>query len=252
MKAESYSDYVQVNKKHWNVTARHSNPERRKYLKLIRDGYPYLENIEPKISPYLRDIKGKEIIVPQFGDGLVMLACAKKGAHVTGVDISTEQIRLAKKGAQYCGVDIALIEADWQKLPKKIRGGNSFDIVVTECGMFIWIKRLEAWMKNAYRVLRKGGRLIVSDFHPLSMCTEELSDGKSIVFTRSYFDQTPHVHHEKAKPPSIEFTWKLSDIINAAAEAGFHIDRIEEYYVKEKAAKVPMMPTDFLIIATKK
>ena len=250
MATESYSDYVQVNKKHWNAIARHSNPERRKNMKLIRDGYPYLENIEPKISPYLQDIKGKDIIVPQFGDGLVMLACAKKGAHVTGVDISTEQIRLAKQGAQYCGVDIALVEADWQKLPKKIRD-NSFDIAVTECGVFIWIKSLEAWMKNAYRVLRKGGRLIVSDFHPLSLCTEG-SEGKSIVFTRSYFDQTPQVRHEKGKPPSIEFTWKLSDIINAAVGAGFHIDHTEEYYVKEKAAKVPMIPTDFLIAATRK
>jgi SAM-dependent methyltransferase len=251
MKAESYTDYVQVNKKHWNAIARHSNPERRKYLKLIRDGYPYLENIEPKISLYLQDIKGKDVIVPQFGDGLVMLACAKKGAHVTGVDISNEQTRLVTQGAQYCGVDIALVEADWQKLPKKIRS-NSFDIVVTECGIFIWIRSLEAWMKNAYCVLRKGGRLIVSDFHPLSLCTEEGGDGKSIVFMRSYFDQTPHVRHEKGKPLSIEFTWKLSDIINAAVDAGFHIDRIEEYYVKEKAAKIPLMPTDFLIAATKK
>lgn len=251
MKASSNSDYVQANERHWNAIAETSNPERKKYLKLIKDGYPYLENIEPKISPYLQNIKGKDIIVPQFGDGLAMLACAKKSAKVTGVDISIKQIGLAEQGAQYCGVDITLIEADWQKLPKKIRD-NSFDIAVTECGIFIWIKSLEAWMKNAYRVLRNGGRLIVSDFHPLSMCTEEGSNGKSIIFTRSYFDQAPHVHHEKGKPPSIEFTWKLSDVINAAVDAGFHIDRIEEYYVKEKANRVPMVPTDFLIAATKK
>jgi len=251
MKPESRLDYVQVNKKHWNIAHQRYNPERAKYLKLIKDGYPYLEKVEPKIGPYLRRIKGKKIIVPQFGDGLLLLACAKKGALVTGVDISNEQIRLAKEGARYCGVDVVLIEADWQKLPKTVPD-NSFDVVVTECGIFIWIKSLDAWMKNAYRVLRRGGRLIVSDFHPLSMCTEDKRNGESIIVTRSYFDQQPRIRHEKGVPPSIEFTWKLSDVINAAIEAGFHIDHVEEYYVKEKAGRIPMIPTDFLIAATKR
>jgi len=251
MKPENDLDYVQVNKKHWNSAYQHYNPERAKYLKLIKAGYPYLKKIEPKIEPYLRKIKGKKIIVPQFGDGLLLLACAKKGAMVTGVDISSEQVRLAKEGAKCCGVDVVLIEADWQRLPKTVPN-NSFDIVVSECGIFIWIKCLDAWMKNAYRVLRKAGRLIVSDFHPLSMCTKDQRNRESVILTRSYFNQQPRIHHEKGVPPSIEFTWKLSDIINAAIDAGFHIDHIEEYYVKEKARRTPMVPTDLLIVATKR
>ncbi len=243
--------YVQVNKRHWNSAHQRYNPDRAKYLKLIKTGYPYLEKVEPKIEPYLRRIRRKKIIVPQFGDGLLLLACAKKGALVTGVDISSEQIRLTKKGARYCGVDIVLIEADWQRLPQSIPD-NSFDIVVTECGIFIWIKNLDAWMKNAYRVLGKGRRLIVSDFHPLSMCTEAKRNGESVIFTRSYFDQQPQIRHEEGVPPSIEFTWKLSDIINAAIDAGFRIDRVEEYCVEEKAGRVPMIPTDFLLVATKR
>ena len=250
MRSGSNLDYVQVNKKHWNSAYQRYNPERAKYLKLIKAGYPYLEKTEPKIGRYLRNIKGKKIIVPQFGDGLLLLACAKKGALVTGVDISSEQIRLAKKGARYCGVDVVLIESDWQRLPKTV-SDNSFDIAVTECGIFIWIKSLDAWMRNAYRVLKKGGRLIVSDFHPLAMCTKDQQNGESVILARSYFDQQPQICHEKDAPPSIEFMWKLSDIINAAIDAGFHLDHLEEYYVKEKAKKTPMIPTDFLIVATK-
>jgi len=251
MRSRSGLDYVQVNKKHWNSEHARYNPERAKYLNLIKAGYPYLKKVEPKVGPYLRKIKGKKIIVPQFGDGLLLLACAVKGALVTGVDISKKQIRLAKEGARHCGVDVVLIEADWQRLPKTVPN-NSFDIAVTECGIFIWIKNLDAWMKNAYRVLRKGGRLIVTDFHPLSLCTEDKQNGESVIFTRSYFDQQPVIRHEKGVPPSIEFTWKLSDVINAAIDAGFHIDHVEEYYVKEKTGRIPMVPTDFLIAATKK
>lgn len=218
-------------------------------LKEIRDGTPYLEKWEPKIGPYLKHIRGKRIIVPQFGDGLVMLACAKKGAVVTGVDFSKEQVRLAKEAATYCRVNVNLVEADWQNLPKNIPN-NHFDLAVTECGIFIWIKNLDAWMRNAYRVLKTGGELIVSDFHPLSMIADE-KDGK-VTFDRSYFDQNPKIYQpEENTPPAVEFLWKLCDIINAAIRAGFQIDCVEEYYVEKEAKKVPRLPTDFLLVATK-
>ena len=61
---------------------------------------------------------------------------AKKGAIVTGVDLSSEQVRLARKAAKYIGVDVELVEADWQDLPRSI-SKNYFDLVVTECGIFI-------------------------------------------------------------------------------------------------------------------
>ena len=69
-----------------------------------KDGLPYLERWEPKLGLYLKHIKGKRITLPQFGDGLVMLGCAKKGAIVTGVDLSSEQVRLARKAAKYIGL----------------------------------------------------------------------------------------------------------------------------------------------------
>jgi len=181
----------------------------------------------------------------------VLLACAKKGAIVTGVDLSSEQIELAKEGAAYCGVNVTLIEADWQKLPKNILE-NHFDLVVAEDGIFIWIRNLDAWMENAYRVLKSGGRLVVSDHHPLTRITEE-KNGK-ITFRKSYFDRSPEVYKptpEESVPPAIEFPWKLSDVINAAIEAGFRVNHVEEFYNKQEERKVPQIPTYFLIVATK-
>ncbi len=83
MELEGSRDYIRVNKWHWNAIAKSDQSRKAEMLKQIRDGAPYLEKWEPKIASYLKDIKGKKIIVPQFGDGLVMLACAKKGAIVT-------------------------------------------------------------------------------------------------------------------------------------------------------------------------
>jgi ubiquinone/menaquinone biosynthesis C-methylase UbiE len=173
---------------------------------------------------------------------------AKKGAIVTGVDLSSEQVRLARKAAKYIGVDIELVEADWQDLPRSI-SKNYFDLVATECGIFIWIRKLDAWMKNAWEVLGRWGGLIVSDFHPLSLITE-LKNGK-VTFRKSYFDQSPEVCKPRENvPPSVESVWKLSDIINSAIQAGFRLDRVEEFYVDEPDG-VPFIPNNFLLVATK-
>jgi SAM-dependent methyltransferase len=248
---ERSGGYFEVNKKHWDERAKSEYSKRSGLLKQIRSDYPYLEEVEPMIEPYLRHIEAKRIIVQQFGDGLVLLACAKKGAVVTGVDFSSEQVQLAKKEAEYCGVNVTLVEGDCQNLPKSVPR-NYFDIAVAECGVFVWIKDLNAWMKNAHDVLRTGGKLVVSDFHPLDLITEE-KKGR-ITFKRGYFDEEPTFCEHKDEgnlPPSIEFVWKISDVINAAIVAGFRIEHLEEFYVEQEGKKFPLIPEDFLIVAAK-
>lgn len=251
MNLDDAGNRLRINKQHWNAIAARKWAESASLREKIKNGAPYIEQMEPKMAPYLKDIKGKRVIVLQFGDGLVLLACAKKGALVTGVDFSSEQVRLAKLSAKECGVNVRLVEADCQRLPKSIPC-SYFDLAVAECGIFIWIENLDAWMKNAYKVLKKGGRLVVSDFHPLSICANK-EEGNVATFKRSYFDQQPHVCEEENTPPSVEFMWKLSDVINAAIDAGFRIDRVEEYAVEEKVKEtLPFFPTDFLLVATKR
>lgn len=192
-------DYVKMNRLHWNALADRWWKERASLLQQVKNDSAYIEQMEPKMAPYLRKIRGKKVIVLQFGDGFVMLACAKKGALVTGIDLSSEQVRRAEKAANECGVDVKPMEADCQNLPDSIRSSN-FDLAVAECGIFIWIENLDAWMRNAHRVLKKGGRLIVSDFHPFSICTQ-WKEGETVTFTRSYFDQQPRVQQEEGLPP---------------------------------------------------
>lgn len=75
----------------------------------------------------------------------------------------------------------------------------------------------------------------------------------AVTFRKSYFDQRPEIYQpEENIPPAVEFLWKLSDIINAAVGARFQIDRVEEYYAEYKVKDVPLIPTDFLLVATKK
>jgi lipopolysaccharide biosynthesis glycosyltransferase len=101
-------------------------------------------------------------------------------------------------------------------------------------------------------VLKKNGRLVVTDFHPLSLIAEE-KEGKTTI-ERSYFNQGCPINHlasENDEQPSNEFLWKLSDIVNASIKSGFRLDYLEEFYVKGESGKVPLIPTDFLLVATK-
>jgi 2-polyprenyl-3-methyl-5-hydroxy-6-metoxy-1,4-benzoquinol methylase len=118
MSPEYSRNYIQINKRHWDALAKRDWAKKAELRKQIRDGADYIEMMEPKLGPYLKDIAEKKVIVLQFGDGLLMLACAKKGAVVTGVDFSREQVRLARKAAAFCGVDVNLVEADCQNFLK--------------------------------------------------------------------------------------------------------------------------------------
>ena len=65
MCSRSFPDDIQINKKHWNEIAKRNNPRRAEFLRKIRNNYAYLDEVEPKISSYLQNVKGKRIIVPQ-------------------------------------------------------------------------------------------------------------------------------------------------------------------------------------------
>jgi ubiquinone/menaquinone biosynthesis C-methylase UbiE len=248
-------DYIRMNKRHWDAIATKNWAKKRAELPdIVRDPDSYLKRIEPYLHPYLEDVKGKRVIVLQFGDAHVMMACALKGAEVTGVDLSSEQVRLAGKAAEICGVDVKLVEADCQNLPDSIPS-SYFDYAVAECGIFIWIADLHAWMRNANRVLKRGGRLLAQDFHPISLVAKDwrakIEDG-IVAFRKSYLDQSPETYHrEDNTPPAVEFTWKISDVINAAIDAGFQIDRLEEFYDRPEES-LNLIPNVYLLAATKK
>jgi hypothetical protein len=109
-------------------------------------------------------------------------------------------------------------------------------------------------MRNAHRVLKKGVKLITQDFHPISLVAEDwrakVKDEK-VVFRKSYLDQSPEVCHlEDDLPPTVEFAWKISDVINAAVGAGFQIDRLEEFY-DSPIESLNLIPNKYLLVASK-
>jgi len=175
-----------------------------------------------------------------------MLSLAKKGAEVTGVDFSQEQVRLGKISARECGVDVDLLQADCHDL-SGIIPGSSFDLAVAEEGVFSWIEDLSSWMRSTYRVLREGGCLLVSDHHPITSCLTTDEEGEPR-FNSSYLDHRPRIMDNEDAPQATVFLWKISDIVNAALEAGFLIQHMDEF--SDPGAET-LAPKYFLLVAKK-
>ena len=74
------NDYIRMNKIHWDAVATKNWPDTKAELpNIVKDPDLFLKRKEPQLHPYLKDIKGRRVIVFQFGDAHVLLACALKG-----------------------------------------------------------------------------------------------------------------------------------------------------------------------------
>ena len=101
-------------------------------------------------------------------------SCGKKaiplallGADVTIFDISEANKRYALETAQAAHVRIGFEVCDVLEIDlAKYRG--FFDVVFMEGGILHYFHDLDAFMKMMYDLLKPGGKMICSDFHPFT------------------------------------------------------------------------------------
>lgn len=93
---------------------------------------------------------GTRVLDVSTGAGYVADAAAKRGASVVGIDFSSAQIALAK--TRYPGVEFQQGDAEVLRF-----GDGSFDAVVMNLGI-LHLAHPDAALKEAFRVLRRGGR----------------------------------------------------------------------------------------------
>ncbi|MFC2174805.1 class I SAM-dependent methyltransferase [archaeon] len=99
--------------------------------------------------------KGDKVLNIGCGIGTASVYLAKKGMHVTGIDINPKMVRHAKDRAKRKGMEKStkFVVADAQSLPFKT---GEFDAVVMESVM-VFVPNKQKAMKEIKRVLKKGG-----------------------------------------------------------------------------------------------
>jgi SAM-dependent methyltransferase len=114
----------------------------------------YLDH-EPWIRPAferLGDVTGKSLLDCGCGHGMAAVVLARRGAAVTGIDLSAGYVEEARRRAIANEVDVEFVQADVESLPF---GNESFDAVWGSAILHhVDLRRAGA---ELHRVIRPGG-----------------------------------------------------------------------------------------------
>lgn len=170
----------------------------------------------------LGNLKGKKVLEIGCGGAQCGIAMAKRGAKVTGIDISTEQLKFAKALAEKNKVNIKFYQGDIRKL-SQIKC-NTQDIVFTAWALH-YVDNLLSCFKEARRVLKEGGLFVLSLDHPFYRTI----DSKTLKLKSSYFKTGKFVETFQDKSKHfVMYTHTISELYNTLAEAGFFVEKIIE------------------------
>jgi len=123
---------------------------------------PLIALEEPVVLEVLGDVSDLDVLDAACGTGRYALRLAEAGARVSGVDATPEMLACARQTADERGLTLDLRNGDLHALPFE---DESFDLVVSALAL-CHVPDLSPVMAEFARVLRPGGRVIISDFHP--------------------------------------------------------------------------------------
>ncbi|MFE0855116.1 class I SAM-dependent methyltransferase [Streptomyces mutabilis] len=193
----------------------------------------------PAMLALAGDVAGRRVLDAGCGSGPLTAALRDRGATVTGIDASAGMLALARRRL---GDDVALHVADLSdRLPVD---DGAFDDVVAS----LVLHYLEDWgptLTELRRVLRPGGRLIVSVDHPITAYTHRDPRPDYFATTSYTFDW---MLGGQSTPMRL---WRkpLHAMIDAFTTAGFRLSVISEPQPDPAARE--LFPDGFHDLSTK-
>lgn len=188
-------------------------------------------------------------------------SCGKKavplallGASVTVFDISQDNRRYALELVQAAGVELDYQLGDVLDIDLA-RFGGLFDVVFMEGGVLHYFHDIKQFMAMMHALLRPGGRMICSDFHPFTKVMDALALQQP---TMSYFStdvfegEMAHARfydeEQRRMFPKCSYRkYTISEIINAVLGAGFALKQFDEHaaWTNER------IPGEFTLLAAR-
>ena len=125
--------------------------------------------------------EGARVLDVACGTGVVAVTAARRGARVTGLDLTPELLERARENAAIAGVEIDWHEGDAEQLPFEDR---TFDFVLSQFG-HMFAPRPEVVISEMLRVLKPGGTIAFSTWPP------ELGMGRMFALVSRYMPPPP-------------------------------------------------------------
>ena len=172
----------------------------------------------PEMIRLAGDVAGMEILDAGCGSGPLMEALRGRDAVVSGFDLSLAMVELAR---QRLGEDADVRVADLGAPPLPYPD-DAFDLLVASLSLH-YVKDWASALCQLRRVLKPGGRLIVSIIHPTVY---------AIVYPEAdYFALTQYSEDYDFGEGTVWMTYwhrPLEDVINTFIDAGFGIKTVTE------------------------
>lgn len=134
---------------------------------------------------------GQRVLDVACGTGVVAVTAARRGARVSGLDLTPVLIERARKNASIAEVDVDFVEGDAEALPYP---DGSFDVVLSQFG-HIFAPRPAVAVREMLRVLKSGGRIAFSSWPP------EHFTGRMFAFIARHSPPPPQGVDPPAPPP---------------------------------------------------
>jgi SAM-dependent methyltransferase len=177
----------------------------------------------------LPTLEGKHVLHLPCGTGEVAAELIELGALVSGVDPSEAKLAVARQRAP----DGAFFQAELDELPLQLRR-HRFAFVYAGQGTLGAIRELGPFASALTAALRKNGRLILYDWHPIALCIDPVD----LRWRESYFT---------------DGLWRLGEVAVAFGSSLDVIEIAELPATGETGAPRldPRLPTTFLLNATR-
>ena len=248
-------DYSEQNKKAWEYNAyefwvKTSGTPTERAEKDVDNPIGMLK----RYSEYFDSYEGIKVANICGSCGKRAIPLALLGSEVTIFDISEDNRRYALEVAKAANVKVNFEVCDILEIDTSYYG-EYFDVVFMEGGILHYFHDIDEFMRVMYSILKTGGKLICSDFHPFTKVSDILGLQQP---TMSYFStdvfegEMAHARFfdedVRQKMPKCSYRkYTISEIINSIISNGLCLKKFDEHpaWTNEK------IPGEFTAIAIK-
>lgn len=154
----------------------------------------------PAILRLLGNVRGKSILDAGCGSGIYSRILVRKGAKVSGIDISKTLIKFAQKEVPKAEFKVANV----MDIPFK---KNSFDIVISAL-VLDYVKDWDKAFKEIRRVLRPKGTFIFSAGNPVLESRKDVKLGGKNYRIIGYSKDSKQTIGDYFKERWVDYSWK--------------------------------------------
>jgi ubiquinone/menaquinone biosynthesis C-methylase UbiE len=126
----------------------------------MRGTEPQMEQYRHRADQLTAEVRsGADVLEIAPGPGYFALEMARRGARVTGLDISPTMVEIATGHAKESGLAVDFRQGDATKLPFQ---DGSFDLIVCQAAFKNFLHPVQV-LDEMHRVLRSGGLAVIDD-----------------------------------------------------------------------------------------